>query len=193
MKTRLISLITLLLFVSAASYSQSFTVGIKGGASINKITGKSFKEEFTYGYHVGGYATIGLSKKFAFQPEVLFNQINTDTSSQFSSIYAFNHINNIKLSYLSIPLILNYNVSNLLALQVGPQFGVLIDQNKNLLENGGDAFKSGDFAMLGGLQLRLLKFRVYGRYVIGLNNLDNIGNKDTWKSQSIQLGVGINL
>ena len=194
MKTRLISLFALLLFLSVASYSQSLTVGIKGGVSINKITGKSFKEQFTYGYHIGGYATIGLGKKFAFQPEVLFNQINTDTSSQFSSIYSsFNHINNIKLGYLSIPLILNYNVSTLLALQVGPQFGVLINQNKNLLQNGSNAFKSGDFAMLGGLQLKLLKFRLYGRYVIGLNNLDNIGNKDNWKSQSIQLGLGINL
>ncbi|MEP6617415.1 MAG: outer membrane beta-barrel protein [Ginsengibacter sp.] len=192
MKTKLISLVSLLLFFSA-SYSQSFTVGIKGGVSINKITGKSFKEQFTYGYHVGGYATLGLSKKFAIQPEVLFSQLSTDTSSQFSSIYQFNHINNIKLSYLSIPIVLNYNVSNLLALQVGPQFGVLINQDKNLLQNGGEAFKKGDFAMLGGLQLKLLKFRVYGRYVIGLNNLDNIGNKDDWKSQSIQLGVGINL
>jgi hypothetical protein len=192
MKTSLISLATMLLFFSV-SHAQSFTFCVKGGVSINKITGKTFKEEFTYGYHVGGSATIGLSKKFAIQPEVLFNQINTDTSSQFSSIYQFNHINNIKLSYLSIPLILNYNVSNLVALQVGPQFGVLIDQNKNLLQNGGEAFKKGDFAMLGGVQLNILKFRVYGRYVIGLNNLDNIGNKDDWKSQSIQLGVGINL
>ena len=192
MKTMLLSLATMLLFISV-SHAQKFTIGVKGGVSINKMTGKSFKEEFTYGYHVGGSATIGLGKKFAIQPEVLFNQINTDTSSQFSSIYQFNHINNIKLSYLSIPLILNYNVSNLVALQVGPQFGILLDQNKNLLQNGGEAFKKGDFAMLGGLQLNILKFRVYGRYVIGLNNLDNIGNKDEWKSQSIQLGLGINL
>jgi Outer membrane protein beta-barrel domain len=192
MKARLISLAAMLLFFSA-SYSQSMTFGVKGGVSINKITGKSFKEEFTYGYHAGGYATIGLSKKLAIQPEVLFNQMNTDTSSSFSSIYQFNHINHIKLSYVSIPLILNYNVSNLLALQLGPQFGILIDQNKNLLQNGGDAFKKGDLSMLGGLQLKLLKFRVYGRYVIGLNNLDNIGNKDSWKSQSIQVGLGINL
>jgi hypothetical protein len=29
--------------------------------------------------------------------------------------------------------------------------------------------------------------------VIGLSNLDNIGDKDKWKSQSIQLGIGIGL
>ncbi len=193
MKTRFVSLASFLLIFSFSSFSQGVNFGIKGGASINKITGKSFKEEFTYGYHIGGYVTIKLSDKLGLQPEVLLNQINTDTSSTFSSIYQFNKINNIKLKYLSIPLLLNYNVSNLLALQAGPQFGVLIDQDKDILQNGEQAFKNGDFSMIGGLQLKLLKFRVYGRYVIGLSNLDNIGDKDKWKSQSVQLGIGINL
>ncbi len=193
MKTRFVSLASFLLIFSLSSFSQGVNFGIKGGASINKITGKSFKEEFTYGYHIGAYVTIKLSDKLGLQPEVLLNQINTDTSSTFSSIYQFNKINNIKLKYLSIPLLLNYNVSNLLALQAGPQFGVLIDQDKDILQNGEQAFKNGDFSMIGGLQLKLLKFRVYGRYVIGLSNLDNIGDKDKWKSQSVQLGIGINL
>lgn len=191
MNRKLISLAAALLIFST-SFSQVH-FGIKGGASINKITGKSFKDEFTYGYHLGGYATIGLGEKFSLQPEVLFNQINTDTSSSFSSVYQFNKINNIQLKYLSIPLLLNYNVSNLLALQAGPQFGILIDQNKNLLQNGADAFKKGDFSMVGGLQLKLSNFRIYGRYAVGLSDISNIANRDEWKSQSIQLGIGIGL
>ena len=58
-----------------------------------------------------------------------------------------------------------------IAIQAGPQFGVLLDQNKDLLQNGGDAFKSGDFSLVGGVQLNLLKFRIYGRYVGGLTDL----------------------
>ncbi len=192
MKKKLISLATVLLIITS-SFAQTFHFGIKGGLSINKNTGKSFNEEFSYGYHVGGFATVGLSGKLSIQPEVLFNQINIDTSSSFSSVYQFNKINNIKLHYLSIPLILNYNVAKILDLQVGPQFGVLIDQNKNLLQNGNDAFKKGDFSMLAGVQLKFLKFRVYSRYAVGLNNLDNVGDKDKWKSQTIQVGVGIAL
>lgn len=192
MKAKLISL-ALLLFIFTTSFSQGLTFGIKGGASLNKLTGKSFKEEFSFGYHVGAFATLGLGGKISLQPEALLNQVNTDTSSNFSSVYQFNHINNVQLKYLSIPILLNVNMSNLLALQVGPQFGILIDQNKNMLQNGQDAFKKGDFSMVGGLQLKLMKFRVYGRYVIGLNDVSNIGNSDQWKNQSIQLGVGIAL
>jgi hypothetical protein len=193
MKVKLISMAAMLFFFST-SFSQSFDIGIKGGVSINKITGKTFKDEFTYGYHLGGFVTVPLGKKFGIQPEVLFNQVSADTSSQFSSVYpSFNKIKNVKLNYLSIPILLNYNVANILTLQAGPQFGILMDRNKKLLQNGQDAFKNGDFAMLGGVQLKLLKFRVYGRYAVGLSDISNIGNSDKWKSQSIQLGVGISL
>ena len=191
MKTKLISLVALLL-TFATGFSQ-ITFGVKGGTSINKISGKSFKDQFSYGYHVGAFATLRLGGKISLQPEVLLNQVNTDTSSNFSSVYQFNHVSKIQLKYLSIPILLNYNVSNLLALQVGPQFGILMDQNKDLLKNGGDAFKKGDFSMISGVQVKLLKFRVYGRYVIGLNDISNIGSQDKWKSQAFQLGVGIAL
>jgi hypothetical protein len=88
---------------------------------------------------------------------------------------------------------INYNISNILSLQFGPQFGILMDQNKNLVQNGKDAFKSGNFSLAGGLQLNLLKFRIYGRFVGGLTNLNNLGNNDTWKANMIQLGVGLAL
>lgn len=193
MKSRLIiSVIMLLIFTT--SFSQGLTFGIKGGASMNKLSGKAFKDEFSFGYHVGVFATLGMGKKLSLQPEVLLNQINTDTASNFGAVYpSFNKVKDIQLKYLSIPILLNFNVSNLFALQVGPQFGILMDQNKNLTQNGGEAFKNGDFSMVGGLQLKLLKFRVYGRYVIGLSDISNISNSDQWKNQSIQLGVGIAL
>lgn len=191
MKTKILTLALLLLFTGSSVFSQSFSLGIKGGANLGKISGQSFKDEFTLGYHVGAFASIGLGKKFAIQPEVLFNQINVDTSSKFSQIYAFNHVDKIQLGYLSIPILVNYKLNKLLTLQAGPQFGVLLDQRKDLLENGQDAFKSGNFSLVGGLQLNILRFRLYGRFVGGQTNIDNVGNKDSWKTQAIQLGVGL--
>lgn len=192
MKTKLLTL-ALLLFIGSSAFSQSFSLGIKGGANLGKIEGQSFKDQFSLGYHVGGFATIGLGKKFAFEPEVLFNQINNDTTTNFSDVFRVKNAGSIQLKYLSIPLLLNYNLTKFLAIQAGPQFGVLLNKNENLLQNGQDAFKSGDFSLVGGLQLKLLKFRVYGRYVGGLTDLRNIGNSNTWKASAIQLGVGLSI
>lgn len=192
MKTKLL-LTAVISIISFSAFSQGLKIGAKGGATINKLSGQTFKDQFSYGYHLGGFATIGLGKKFAIQPEVLFNQINVDTSSKFSTIYQFNKLNNVQLKYLTIPLLLNYNAGKLITLQAGPQFGVLMNKSKTLVQNGKDAFKSGDLSMLGGVQLNISHFKIYGRYAIGLNNINDIDNKDKWKSQSIQLGVGLTL
>ena len=192
MKTKLISF-AILLFIGSSAFSQTFKLGIKGGANLGKISGKSFKDEFSLGYHVGGFATIGLGDKFAIQPEVLFNQVNNDTTTNFSDVFKVKNADKIELKFLSIPILLNYNVNKYITLQAGPQFGVLLNKNDNLLQNGGNAFKSGDFSLIGGVQLNLLKFRVYGRFVGGQTDIDNLGNNDTWKTKAIQLGVGFAL
>ena len=101
---------------------------------------------------------------------------------------------NVKLNYLSIPLLVNYKlIGSFLSLQAGPQFGILIDNSKTVLQNGGEAFKKGDFSMLGGLQFKLAAIRVNARYVVGLNNISDLTDDDKWKSQGFQVSVGLAL
>ena len=190
----------LLLFIAAISLTtlnaQSIHLGIKGGASVNKLTGQSFTDKFSFGYHFGGFIEIGISKKLSLQPEVFVSQIKQDTSSQFRAIY--NNLlgvapSNIQLSYLNLPILLGYKVSDQFSIQLGPQYSILMNQNANLLQNGKNAFKNGDFSILGGLQLEVSKFRIYGRYVVGLNNLNDIDKMDEWKNQSLQIGIGLTI
>ena len=193
MKIRL-SAILLTLFLANAAMAQ-FTLGVKAGANIFKVDGKSFKDEFNYGYHLGGFANFGIGGRFSLQPEVLFSQYQTKTDTSFSNIYqdAFSNAGNVKLNYLSIPLLLNYKLGSLISLQAGPMFSILMDEDKGLVENGQDAFKKGDFSMLGGAQLSLGKIKLNGRYSIGLNNINDLDNSDKWKNQGWQLSVGLGL
>lgn len=185
----------LLVTVVLSAAAQPFKLGVKFGTSINKLSGNSFKDGFTFGYHAGAFSEIKLSNKFFLQPEVYFSEVNVDSSSNFDTIYTTlgKKIEGIKLGYLSIPVLLNFKVNKLLVLQLGPQYGILLNKNVALLESGKQAFKAGDFSMVGGIQLKLANLRVYGRYVIGLQNLNSIDKKETWKSQSIQLGVGLSI
>lgn len=192
MKVKLF-IISALALSTGLTFAQGPKIGIKGGASVNKITGQSFNNQFSFGYHVGGFATIKISDKIGIQPEVLINQTNVDTSSKFSDIYAFNKVNGVKLNQLSIPLLLNYSPNKFVSFQAGPQYSILMNKNKTFIANGKDAFKTGDFSMLGGIQLNITKIRVYARYAVGLSNLNDIDNKEKWKSQSVQLGVGFTL
>jgi len=196
MKTKLAIMAVALLTMQAAS--AQFRLGAKAGANLVKVDGKSFKDEFRYGYHLGGFAEIGLTGdgKLSLQPEVLFNQYSTTLDSNFKSVYE-NVINSnqshVKLNYLSIPILLNYKLIGPVYLQAGPAFSILMDQNRTFLQNGGDAFKKGDFSMIGGAQIRLSKLYLTGRYAIGLANINDIDDKDKWKSQVIQLSLGLSL
>jgi hypothetical protein len=180
-------------FAGSLVFSQSLKFGIKAGTDIHKLNSKSFKDEFSFGYHAGFFLDIGIMPKLGIQPEVLFSQVTADTSSSFRDIYQLSNISKVKLTYLNIPLILNYKFNPFVSLQVGPQYGLLIDQGKSLFSNGKEAFKKGDFSMLGGLQIKISKIRIYGRYVVGLNNINDIDNRDKWKNQTIHLGLGLAL
>lgn len=195
MKTKLFFVLALA-FTSHVSMAQ-FNLGIKGGVNMTKVAGKAFSEEFRTGYHLGGFAEIGLGGKFSIQPEVIFNQYNTRVDTAFSDVYQ-NAVNlssyrDVKLNYLTIPLLLNFKPTKVLSLQAGPQFGILMSQDKNLLQNGESAFKSGEFSMVGGVQLNLAALRVSGRYFVGLNNISDINNQNNWKNQGFQLSVGFKI
>ena len=47
--------------------------------------------------------------------------------------------------------------------------------------------------MIGGVQLKLSSLRINGRYVIGLNNLNDLDNQSKWKNQGFQLSLGLAL
>lgn len=193
MKNKIIA--TLMLSILVYSASAQFRIGAKAGVNIVKINAISFSNQFEYGYHAGGFLEIGLiPKKLSLQPELLYSQYSTTVASTYTTVYQ-NVITSsqikVNLNYLSIPLLLNYKFIGPLYLQVGPQYGILMDQTQTLLQNGEQAFKKGAFSMIGGVQIRLTKISLNARYVAGLNNINDIDNKDSWKSQAIQVSLGL--
>jgi len=194
MKTKLVNL-SVALLISQLMMAQ-FHIGVKAGANITKVDGQSFKQQFEYGYNLGGFAEIKLSDKFSFNPEVLFSQNSSTLDSNYKSIYEnviASDQSKVKLNYLTIPLLLDYKFLGPVHLQAGPQFGILMNKDKNFLQNGEQAFKNGDFSMALGAQVKIAQFRFTGRYLIGLNNINDIDNQDKWKNQVIQLSVGVAL
>jgi hypothetical protein len=183
----------LLVAAGVSANAQGFHLGAKAGANLSKIQGMSFKEGFDLGYQLGAFAEIDFSKKLGIQPEVLFSQTNTTFTTQASSIYNNAFQGEAKLNYLSIPILLRINTGKMLTFHVGPQFSILMNDNENLVYNGKQAFKDGDFSMIGGLQLNLSALKIYGRYNIGLSNINDIDSRDNWKSQQIQLGLGLRI
>lgn len=188
MRKQLLLLALVSLVRITAVDAQGFHLGVKAGVNMFKIPDQAFKDGFQFGYNLGGFAQINFTKKWGLQPEVLWSENTYKTATTINAVIPTNY--NVKLNYLQIPLLLNYSPAKLLTFQLGPQFGVLIDENVSAVNNGRNAFKNGDFSLLGGAQLNLGTLKLGGRYVAGLNELSDITQQSSWRNRGWQLYVG---
>jgi len=204
-----IPLAVILLFAFGTSFAQNnykeidtekfFHIGAKGGININKINGQSYKSGFNYNYLLGGFMQFNFGR-FGLQPEINFVQSTSEFSKDANNVYndLFTSGGGQKkahLNYIKVPLLLNINVglSKHVKVQLGPQFGGVLKQNVDSLKTNNSLFKTSDFSMLGGLWFQLPFVNMGARYELGLSNVNDIDNKEKWKSQAFTIFVGFTL
>ena len=173
--------------------------GVKAGLNLNKIEGKSFKDEFSYNFQLGAFMQFNFSRKLGIQPELNFAQATAEQSDDITVIYDDIFLGGdqvkAKLNYLKLAGLLNLNVgpSQRVKLQFGPQWGILLSEKVDSVKTSQDVFKNGEFSVLGGIMFQLPAVHVGARYEIGLTNINGIDNQDAWKRQSWQFFIGITL
>ena len=174
-----------------------FRIGAKAGVNANKINGRSYKQEFNYNYQFGGFLQFNFSRRFGLQPEINFVQSSSEFSQDpneiYDDIFRDGSQKSAKLNYLEVPLLLNINVglSKRVKLQFGPAYGGLLKQTVDSLKTNGNIYKNAEWSAIGGLWIQLPFINIGGRYKMGLTNLNAIDNRQQWKSQAIQVFVGI--
>ena len=174
-----------------------FRFGAKAGVNVNKISGQSYKEGYNYNFQAGGFLQFNFSSRLGIQPEVNFVQSQSDFSNDpteiYDDIFRDGSQKKAKLNYLEVPLLLNIIVgsSNRVKLQIGPAYGGLLKQTVDSLKSNGNIYKNGEWAAIGGLWIQIPFVNFGARYKLGLTDLNAIDNRQSWKSQSIQIFVGV--
>ncbi len=189
MKKTIIALCALC-FSTTLTNAQDFKMGLKAGANFTKIDGKALKDEYKLNYHAGVFFEIELNKKIGLQPEVLLSQTKVETNIVLNPLGQELPNSSAKLNYLSIPILFKYKIGKVVVLNIGPQYSILLNNDATFWGGAQKTFKDGDFAMVGGVQFNFKYLRLYGRYNIGLNSINDISNSENWKSQQLQLGLG---
>ncbi len=176
----------LMLFAAVAVFglsnvnAQETSFGVKAGVNFASLGGDdSDGLDGLTSFHVGGVAVIGVSEKFAVQPEVVY-------SSQGASFDG----EDLQLDYINVPVLAKFYVAEGFSIEAGPQIGFLMSADADG-EDVKDFFKSTDFSGAIGLGYKMetgLNFAA--RYNLGLGS---IGENDVdWKNNVIQLSVGYN-
>ncbi|MEO7046004.1 MAG: porin family protein [Ferruginibacter sp.] len=174
-----------------------FRFGAKAGVNINKITGQSYNSGFNYNFQVGGFMQLNFSDVFGLQPEINFvqtqSEFSNDPNNVYDDLFGGGTQHKAKLNYLEVPLLLNINVgpSKRVKLQFGPAYGGLLKQTVDSLKSNGNIYKNSDWSAIGGLWIQLPLINIGARYKLGLTNINDIDDREKWKSQAIQIFAGV--
>src|SRR5690625_4303881 len=114
------------------STAQELDLGLKVGANFAEFSDvKGADLSNKTGFQIGAFAAIRMGN-VAIQPELLYSQQGAK----------FNH-EKIELDYVNVPVMLKYYLIQGLNLQVGPQFGFVVNDNIGKVFN--EIAESNDF------------------------------------------------
>lgn len=172
---KILLLSAFIVLVSNTISAQGF--GVRAGANFSDITGSGLDTNVKTGMYVGVFKEIPLIKGLLFiQPELQYSQEGFD-----------NKIKDVKIDYISVPIMAKVYALKLLSFETGPQFGFPISDNLDVLKTNSFVTSWG-FGMSLNLPLGL---SINARYITGLS--DAIDKIDSNKSEVIQVGAAFRL
>lgn len=184
--------LALALLISAVSFAQNFSGGLKAGANFSNFTGGDFdavKKKAIVGFHGGGFLNFSFGK-LSLQPEVLI-------STQGARIDSANKSYDWKVTYATVPVLLKYRTESGFYLEAGPQVGFKLSENVSD-ETIKDFAKALDLSATAGLGFQTKGgLGIGARYLVGLSKVGDFDppkNIDPdFKNSVIQVGAFITL
>lgn len=117
--------------------SQSFRIGVKGGANYADISGKDLDKnayQYKLTWHAGAMVNIQYpgTTWFSIQPELIYSRKGYESSSlpftltdnQGNLVYEAQRSGFVNFNYLEIPVMLNFK-TGIIVFEFGPQFSYL--------------------------------------------------------------------
>ena len=171
-----------LALISFSANAQETKFGAKAGVNLANVTGDLENTDMAIGFQVGGYVHLGLSDAFAIQPELLFD-------NKGYSIDAGDETIRTSLSYITVPVLAKYMITESLDLHAGPQIGILMSATTDG-EDSSDGLKSTDFGAAVGAGYSLKSgLNFFARYSTSLSTISDSDDFDVMNSV-ISVGAG---
>ncbi|WP_433833338.1 porin family protein [Flavobacterium anhuiense] len=193
MKRILLSAIAVMAFSYVNAQATGSRFGIKGGINFPTSSSDFNENENLIGYQVGIFSEIKPVEKFGIQPELLYSTHKLENKFAKDGIA---YDNDIKMSYLNLPILAKYFVTQELTVQAGPQIGFLMHAEENGV-NITDHIKTIDFGLNFGVGYNFLEVCFVDlRYNLGLSNAVDFHVGDvnyTIRNNMFSLAVGCKL
>lgn len=154
--------------------SKGVKYGVRAGLNISNLNFEndiSFENKHRNSFFIGFLADIMLSKTISLMPELQFSAEGANQEP-------------LHLDYIQAPILLRFKLSNKLHAGIGPQVGLKVHKEDDMVNNMA-------YSGVGGLEYRI-NYAIFidARYTYGFRNVfnDNIGISA--KNTNVQIGVG---
>ena len=183
-------------FISVTAFSQEEVkssngakFGIKGGLNYATVTKGDFEDGLDprTSFYIGFVSEIPLvANAISLQPEMLYSRQGFENNFV---LLGTDYKEEYQVDYINIPVLLKLHAGNTLSFEVGPQFGLKINEKvvRNNSEVEVDNINAFDTALAGGVSLNFKEFFISGRYTYSLNEIIEDSNS---KNSVFQIGAG---
>lgn len=161
-----------------------FKFGVKAGMDYqsNDLSSelKNFKFDSSTGWFAGIQGDLSFGN-FGIHPEVIYSHNKFDIGGASTG--------NITLNKLDVPVLLQYKLLGLIALQVGPTFCVMTDSDSSIADW---EFKRPSIGYAAGAEVQIWKIAISARYNGSFKRSEVLGlsTKGESRVNTFQLGVG---
>jgi len=169
--------------------------GAKVGLNVATLSGDITNAKMKMGLHIGAVAEFEITEQFTFQPELVFSMQGTKYDNGTDGYYGGIDDPRLKLTYINVPLMAKYYLTEALSIQAGPQVGFLMSAKSSASLVGDDVdvkknMNSLDYGVNFGAGY-MMDFGLFidARYNLGLaNTVDS--DIITRKNNVISVSVG---
>lgn len=185
--------------------SNPVTFGVKGGMNVSSLSnGADLSDSKSkIGFNAGVFANIPLASSFSVQPEVLYNDLGSKVTREYSVLgnnYKSEYSRN--LGYVAVPVMFQYNATPEFFLEAGPEFGFLVsakDKLKSSTNNSNntqvatlnkDDFQTFNFGIgIGAGYYFIPNLGITARYTAGLTDIYKNNSGDAVRNNVFQVGL----
>ena len=190
---KLLLVLSVCVSISTNSFSQGFfrkltqklEFGIKAGGNYSDFDGANFSTDPLAGFHAGATVAFNVTNNFLVQQEFLFSMQGAKVLSGPLGAQE------IKLSYINVPILLKYRTNSGFFVEAGPQVSIKVKEDVLGLNNI-DFAKKIDFGVAGGLGYQSkIGLGIGARYVYGIQKVLETPSValDDLKNNNIQASI----
>ena len=190
------------MFMATGAFAQ-IEWGVKVGANASSLTNSDFLEssstfdsKMKFSVYAGIFAEFRINDYLGIQPELLYSRQGVRYDDKIAGVKVKGWH---RLNYLNLPVLAKIYVLENLSIDLGPQFGYLLNYNGELKVDGDkiidddskDGLKEFDVSFAMGATFKITEnLDLSARYNLGLTKV-NDGDGDKMKNGVIQLGLGM--